>query len=95
MPESYAIWAPTLLCATCRVAGLLLVAPAAGHAAVPVRLRNTEWVVFTSAGALRALPPGVEASPIRTPKLTLYKLHCDPGVPLVIGPGLRLQCSPR
>lgn len=62
---------------------------------VPVRLRNTEWVVFTDVSALKALPPGVEVAPIRTPKLSLYRLHCDPCAPLVIGPGLRLQCSPR
>jgi len=57
MPESYAIWAPTLLCATCRVAGLLLVAPAAGHAAVPVRLRLLAAVAVALAVVSRLAAP--------------------------------------
>jgi flagellar biosynthetic protein FliR len=41
MPDlaSYAIWAPTLLLATVRVTGIMLVAPVFAHAVVPVKLR--------------------------------------------------------
>jgi len=62
---------------------------------VPVRLTGVEWLVLTSRATLRALPPGSKVSEVRTSKLTVYRLRCDPTVPLVIGPGLRLRCSPR
>jgi flagellar biosynthetic protein FliR len=57
MIETCAIWAPTLLCATVRAAGLMLAAPVLGHAAVPARLRLLAAVAVGLAAASRLASP--------------------------------------
>jgi len=61
-----AVWSPTLLLLSLRVAGMVLIAPVLGHSAVPVKVRIAMALVFALAAAARmtdplAVPDGLAA----------------------------------
>jgi flagellar biosynthetic protein FliR len=77
-----AVWAPTLLLVTLRVAGMVLVAPVFGHSAVPLQVRLGMAAVMALAAA------GAMAGPIAAPA-NLWLLAgagaCELGIGAAVG----------